>query len=523
MSIVTSVDVKKSRERLAYIAGREAQLLNAANKTDNKAAYEELHVIFREKVDLTSAIKAYEQSTHAKYDKYFDDAGSSSISIPESLKDSVITRLAERAAHTMEIPIGTTFLTLMGGAAAAVATNYVTQFRTGTRVPAVLHVAAEHPPSTGKSNLVSLAISPYMKAMIDHNKRIGGINKSRVAEDKNAARLPEGFVYKTDATSAAIDAELSELDSGRIVIAASEQAAFQSLFPETGGYSSNNSLMLNGWMGEYIAGSRTTRKAYSGFVQSSVLLIAQVGSIQRVLAASNQTGLAERFLFAIEPTNLGSRTRNNGYLSNEDKAAFNLASATCVKNYSRRVKVDEEDSSKIVNETDIQSLECLRPSDEGYDIIKSKLIEIEPFLGELNRSGEMTFLGWLGKLETHVLKIAVVLHVFDCLGSGCKVPEIIPSRLIQASIELVFEIGKHMRGVIQQSGEAGDAAEVESVLDLVRDKRVTVTSAKTILRKRSPFRARQADAYRAAGLRISAMLSEGMLVVSTEDGSLKIV
>lgn len=518
MPIITRGDVERKREQIANISSQINVLLSTHNTSPK--AMGKVADLYKKQGDLESKVASYERSASAKYDKYFDVCGNNFIRIPDSLSDSVIVKLAMRATHTMEIPLGTTFLALIGGAAAAVATNYVTQFRTGTRVPAVLHVACEHPPSTGKSSLVNLAISPYMEAMLEHNKRIGFINKQSASTGKDTVKLPYGFVLKTDATSAAIDSELSEMDSGRLVIASSEQAAFQSLFPEAGVYSSNNSLMLNGWVGEYVAGSRTTRKAYSGYVQSSVLLIAQVGSIQRVLSASNQTGLAERFLFAAEPDSLGSRTRANGYLTNDDKAPFHLASAECVRRYSERVYIDSE---KAIVETDINSLECLYPSNEGYDIIMSKLMEIEPVLGELNRSGEMTYLGWLGKLETHVLKISLVLHVFNCLGNGCKVPKVIPAKLIVASIELVLEIGKHMRSVIQNSGEAGDTAEVEAVLKLVRSKRVSLTDAKTILRRRAPFRARPTEAYRAAGARIETMLHEGLLIVSTDDGSLKTI
>lgn len=520
MSIITRGDAERKRQEISDISSQITKLLDDPSNTEAMAKVTKL---FSRQNNLEYEIRAYDQSVSARHDQYFDTGGSACIHIPESLSSTVIMKLAKRASHTMEIPLGTVFLSLMGGAAAAAATNYATQFKTGTRVPAVLHVACEHPPSTGKSNLVSVAINPYMAAMIEHNKRIGGINSKRISDDKNASRLPFGFVFKTDATSAAIDAELVAMDSGRVVIASSEQAAFQSLFPEAGSFSSNNSLMLNGWMGEYVEGSRTTRKAYTGNVQSSVLLIAQVGSIQRVLSASNQTGLAERFLFAVEPDKLGSRTRANGYLSNEDKAAFNLASAECVRRYSKRVRVDEDDSEKLLIETDIHSLECLHPNSEGYEIIRRKLLEIEPVLGELRREGEMTYLGWLGKLETHVLKIAMVLHVFDCLGNGCEVPQIIPNSLIKASIELVLEIGKHMRRVIQQSGESGDTAEVDAVLDLVNSERVNATEAKRKLRRRAPFRSRGDDAYKAASSRLDSMLREGLLVISTDDSKLKAI
>lgn len=520
MTIITRSAAERKRQEISDIDRRVAQLMDDAS---NAEAMSKVADLISKQNSLEYEVNAYERSASARYDQHFDTSGNAYIHIPESLSSTVIMRLAKRASHTMEIPLGTVFLSLMSGAAAAVATNYATQFITGTRVPAVLHVACEHPPSTGKSNLVSTAINPYMAAMIKHNKRISGINRKRISDDKDASRLPHGFVFKTDATAAAIDAELVSTDSGRLVIASSEQAAFQSLFPEVGSFSSNNSLMLNGWMGEYVEGSRTTRKAYTGNVQSSVLLIAQVGSIQRVLSASNQTGLAERFLFAVEPDKLGNRTRANGYLSNDDKAAFNLASAECVRRYSQRVRVDEDDSEKLIIETDIQDLECLYPNNEGYEIIRRKLVEIEPVLGELRKSGEMTYLGWLGKLETHVLKIALVLHVFDCLGNGCVVPQVIPNSLIKSSIELVLEIGKHMRRVIQQSGEAGDSAEVDAVLDLVNTQRVNITEAKRILRRRAPFRSRGSDAYKAAGLRVDSMLREGLLVVSTDDGALKAI
>lgn len=518
MTLITRAVAEEKRSRLADIKQQIMHLM--VSKGDSKQALKRVAELYEEQTELDREIQLYDQSISAKYDKYFDVGGSDFIDIPDTLSDTVIMRLAKRASHTMEIPLGTTFLTLLGGAATAVATNYATQFRTGTRVPAVLHVACEQPPSTGKSGLVSLATTPYMSAMIKHNQRIGAANKEITSADKNAARLPYGFILKTDATSAAIDAELSEMDSGRVVIASSEQAAFQSLFPEAAGYSSNNSLMLNGWMGEYVSGSRTTRKAYSGYIQSSVLLIAQVGSIQRVLSASNQTGLAERFLFASEPASLGSRTHDNGYLNNDDKAQFNLASSGCVDRYSKRVRNDD---GKVVAETDIHSLECVHPDHRGYSIIHAKRQELEPLLGKLNKSGELSYLGWLGKLETHVLKIALVLHVFDCLGNSCQVPQIIPSRLIEASIDLVLEIGKHMRKIIQQSGEAGDTAEVDTVLELVRTEHVNNETAKQMLRKRAPFRARGKDAYKAAGARINSMLREGLLVVSADRGTLKIV
>ncbi len=94
--------------------------------------------------------------------------------IQNSLSDTVIMRLAKRASHTMEIPLGTTFLTLLGGAATAVATNYATQFRTGTGFPLFCMLRASGHRVPVKVSVVSLAMTPYMSAMIKHNQRVRG-------------------------------------------------------------------------------------------------------------------------------------------------------------------------------------------------------------------------------------------------------------------------------------------------------------------------------------------------------------
>lgn len=515
MSQITRTQAEKKRAQIDDIKLQIAHLMT--HESDSKDALRRVAELYDKQNELDREILLYDQSAAAKYDKYYDVTGSDYVHIPESLNSSVIVKMAKRASHTMEIPLGTVFTTLLAGASAAVSTNYTTRFITGTYVPAVIQAVCEHPPSTGKSNLKNQAVNSYRHAMYDHNRRIASLNN---AAGNDGSKLPYGFVSITDGTTAAIDQELTSMDSGRVFIASDEQAAFQSLFPENT-FSSNNSLLLNGWMGEEVNGLRTTRKAFNGKVQTAVLLIAQVGSIQRVLSASNQTGLAERFLFTAEPSNLGSRTHDNGYLTADDKEAFNLAADECVKRYSKRVYLDGDN---MVNITSVELLEVIEPRREGYEIIKAKRKEMESFLGELGRAGEMTFLGWIGKLETHVLKIATVMHVFDCLGNGREVDKFIPDELIKACIELVMEYGKHMRGIIQSSGEAGDTAELEAVMDAIeKSPPMTVERAKQVLKRRAPFRERGKDAYKAAGVRLNTMLKEGFIVQSATDGTLQIV
>jgi len=509
VGLTTRERIELKQKKKAELNKKTLQLVET--DSSNKKSMEQVAELFRAQSALELQIENLQQSVAAKYDRYFDEDCKKYISPTEKFDGTVIMHLAKRAVHTMELPLGTVFLTLLGGASIAVATNYVTKFQSGTRIPAVLHIICEQPPSTGKSSLLNLAINPYLESMIDHNNKIDSVNNQQAPSNRKGTLLPLGFEIISDGTTAALDDLIGQFDSGRIVIASAEQAALESLLPTSSSYSSNNALLLNGWMGEYIAGIRLTRQAFTGVVQSSVLVLSQVGSIQRILSASQQTGLAERAWLVCEPSFLGRRTHSNGYLISEDKVPFNLASRRCVERYSERVRI--EAGTPIV-ETDLKQLECLYPSAEGYKTIQDKRKKIEPLLGELEKTGELTYSGWLGKLKAHTLKTATVLHVFDSLGNGREPTEIIPDELVIAALDLVLEIGRHMRGTIQQSGEAGDTAEVDAVLTLLRERPLTVEQAKQVLRKRHPFRVRTGSAYKAAGARINSMLNEGLIVMS---------
>lgn len=440
--------------------------------------------------------------------KLFAGRGDSYIQVPDAIKQTVIGRLASKAAHTLEMPLGSSLLILLAGASASVATSYATQFRSGTRVALGLYATAEQPPSTQKSRIVGIGFEAYQRGMGGLNKAIYEIN-SKLGKDD--LKTPFAFNHVTDATSAALDKELANKDSGRFLIQSAEQAAFQTLFPETGSYSSNNGLLLNGWAGEWVAGARAGRDSFTGIAWGTIALFAQHGSIKRVLNASQGQGLTERFIFASEPTKLGNRTFNNGYLMESDKQEFNLAAAMCIKQYREKL---EQFSETDRQGTSLENLYLVYPCNEGYDLMQAKKIELEPFLGELNQKGEITYLGWLGKIETHTLKIAGVLHVFDCLGSGSKqVPEVIPLNKIQAALDLVLAIGTHIRRLIQDSGEAGQGAEAETILSLVSEGKGKLKKTDTALKakNRTPFRALNKGGYKAAQSSINELLELGLL------------
>lgn len=446
-----------------------------------------------------------------KFNALFHPTTDGFVELPETIRQTVIGKLAQRTAYCLELPEASVFLALLGSASAAVATSYAVQYATGTCLPTGLFTIIEQPPATQKSFLLSIGLRPYEQGMITHNKQVSALNRN----EEKADSIRFGFVNATDATSAALDESLANCDSGRFVIASSEQSAFSSLFPESGTYSSNNELLLKGYPGEYVSSLRKGRKAFNGVAYGTIVLVAQPGSAKRVFSASNGSGLAERFLYLSEPSLLGKRSLHGEYLSRDDTADFYKACTECMSTYSSKALsiCPENEQNRMEPET----LTQLRASSEGYALIMQERKSMESYLGKLADSGAMVMLSWLGKLETHALKIAAVLHVIECQAAGCSVPDVIPSSLVRTALEFVKVIGKHLEQVLRDSGESGDAVEVEAVISLISNERfLGVRDAALKLQRRIPFRAMGKGAYKAARARIEAMLTEGLLMVSTK-------
>lgn len=133
----------------------------------------------------------------------------------------------------------------------------------------------------------------------------------------------------------------------------------------------------------------------------------------------------------------------------------------------------------------------------------------------------MVMLSWIGKFETFVLKIAAIIHVFECHASGCKVPEIIPDSLIFASMDLIDALGKHVQQLIRDAGESGTDAEESAVISVL-ERPMVMRSLRDKLRGRKPFRSMPGSGYKAITARIDAMLRAGSLVIGA-DGKISVL
>jgi|GEM_PF-1417203 len=477
------------------------------------------HVQLNHGGDVEAAITAYQKKKQADVlaefaadpdEALFTPEARSAIQLPDSFKQTVIGKLAARVAYCLEFPEASAAMALLTGASAAVATSYAVQYASGTPIPAGLYTVIEQPPSMMKSRLLGFAQKPYLKAMADHNRAIATHNKGLSKDDPKACH---GFSVTTDPTTAGMDMVLATCSEGRFFVASAEQAAFQTMFPEKADFASHNGLLLQGWAGEYASAMRKGRAAFTGYASGSVLVIAQPGSAARVFNASNGTGLAERFFYVSEPTTLGTRTLHGDFVRREELEPFDRACQSSVEDYTRRRFATLEMAQ------DPDALHQIAPTDAGYRLLLQARRRLEPKLGRLAGEGELLQVGWLGKIETHALKVALNLHVIEYLAHGKAVPEAIPEATVSAALDLVLVLAEHFNQLLHDSGETGEVAEVDSVMDLLTNARkpYTVRTLAQTLRKRHPFRAMgEKDKYSRARARVEAMLSAGRLRIGLD-------
>jgi hypothetical protein len=445
------------------------------------------------------------------------------IQLPDSIKDTVIGRYSTSVANAIEFPETSAFMVFLACASASVACNYAVQFKFGDSLPTGLYVIVEQPPSTQKSRILGAALNSYLMSMGKHNRIVFG--KLREAKEGNpevSDWLRPGFLSTTDATTAAMDKAMAGLSEGRFVIATDEKSILGSLFPPPTSFASSNDIVLKGYTGDRVASMRSGRLAFSGKANGTVVINAQGGAAARILRESDGSGMAERFFFVSEPSYLGTRTFDEQPIDLELKKAYDNAAIGCVQAYSKEILKNAMAEEQARVTLDPENLEQLRLTAAGYEKIRTYRRENEPLMAELERAGEMVMLSWLGKFEAHVIKIAAVLHVYECIGNGSKVSNIITDKILVAAMELVDLMADHQQQMIRDSGDSGNDAEEQVVIEALGSSKLAARSLLQKIRYRKPFSSMGKNGYAAAKRRVETMISAGVIIINST-GSLEVV
>ncbi|MXR67982.1 DUF3987 domain-containing protein [Shewanella sp. JBTF-M18] len=416
-------------------------------------------------------------------------------------KGNALVTFAADVARAYQFPTNTAILTVMGIFSGYAGLKYCVQYPNQERLPMGLYVVAEQPPAAAKSSVLRSATTPCLKA-------IKALNESRLAAatEEEPARLIK--ILGSNTTPEALESDHAKVNEGYFSLASAEQGLSDVLLGLTSDRKADSDLILKGFNGEWHSASRVTRQGFQGIVHGAVTLLAQSGSIDTILAKSNGTGIAERFLMLSEPTLLGKRRFG--------KAKPSFVDRKLRASYDKAVENISEWMISNNHYPLLERLISLEIDPQGWQAIADKQQEIEPLLadGELYSHGVLR--GIFGKIDIQVMKLAATLHIADCLMTDKAVGGFIPYSVVTVAIDMAAALAANVRQILEEKGMIGKSAECEAILRMFEQG--GSKTEREIIQSRSrvaPFKTmtgNKSDAIRAA---IASCINEGYLLCIT--------
>jgi len=432
-----------------------------------------------------------------------------------------IKRFSKQTAEQCQLPESTVFLNFLAIYASVACRKWVVDYEYGGQLPIGLYVVTEQPPGTGKSRCQGIAQKPFFniksKIQADFKNKLKSLNaiseRTEFEEselqsliEQKAAVFSRAFI--SNATPEALEKELI-VTHGFFSAVSSEQGLFNSLLGLSYNQNgvNNNDTMLYGFDGGFVSSCRITRDGYHGHTIGGCALFAQSGSVEKVLSASNGSGLAERFLMLCEPHNLGSRDHFKKVHIDE----------TLADEYERRCRFAEEVYTTPIARDDLLHL---HPTESGYNLIKKYRQHIEPSLADGGQFSHIALRGAASKIDMQILKIAANLHL---LSRDDDFNPVIPDSIITSAISIANALLESSLAICRAKGLIGDRAEYDSVLRLF-EKDMKHKTERQIIQSRSrvePFRSMTGNRSSIIRNVLSVMADKGVLFKTiTEDGTI---
>ncbi|WP_219013305.1 DUF3987 domain-containing protein [Shewanella algae] len=450
--------------------------------------------------------------------------------LTEILQGCKLVDVALDIGAVVKMPRDTAIMTMLGVVSAAVSMLYRTEYQHGGKIPVGLYVACEQPPSTGKSGLVSMMQAPLFEAL----------------KGLREAHIPfTGFL--TDTTPEAMESTLSNA-GGLFMLASTEQTLINSLlglsYKENSSHN-NNSLILEGYSGDWHSSARITRKGYVGNVHGAITLISQNGTIDKILSSSNGTGISERFFLFTEPDMLGMRDHTETHKRSPElqndyaKAIQKIIKQVIVNNgYDREriahsldlvltgdpaydVDVQKQIDELVIPLRNFTDLDCLHASYSSWEYINGQKNEVEKLMGGGAAFESNLMRSYAGKLDQRVLKVASVLHVMEALFADKAVDSIIDHQYIVMAVKLARWSNKQVYQIATNKGFIGKPAEHDAILNYMSKKNrpLRETEIKQGCKGLAVFNVKRGGAGNAIAETLDAMVKDKILAVTSMMGS----
>lgn len=424
-------------------------------------------------IDITSTI----ETKASNHDILDSDSHYYKLDLIQHLpKNNFIKRFAMQTAQQCDLPESTVFLNLMGIFSSVACRKWKVGYENGGSLPIGIYAICEQPPASGKTRCQNIGQSPFFERKKELQKffkqRMNELDKDDLSAEEEAelerlnAQKASVFsrAFVTNATAEGLERTLLATD-GYFSAVSSEQGMLNSLLGLSyGTQQNNNDILLSGFDAGYVSSCRVARDGFHGHAIGGVILFAQQGSVEKVLSASNGTGLAERFLLLVEPHRLGLRDHFK-HVHIDDSLALEYASRCSFSADVYRSPMSFED------------LMTLRLSDAGYRLVKEFQQELEPHLADGALFSSLALRGAAGKANMQVLKLAANLHLL-CRDDAYS--SIIPDDLVKASINMVRDLLNSSLAICKAKGLIGTKAEFEAILRMFEKDRHPKTERQII-------------------------------------------
>jgi hypothetical protein len=428
--------------------------------------------------------------------------------------DHLLKMMAGNVAERAHMPVNTTFMMLLGVFSSMAARKYQVHYPDGTPLPIGLYIVAEQPSGTGKTRCFKPVQAPFYE-ILDRVKaecqdRLSALESIEEPTEQEAEELKQlqakekrlkALLFVTNSTSEALD-DLLNATRGFFSATSTEQGLLNSLLGLL--YSkkeNNNDAMLNGFDGGHCGTLRTSRQAYSGPIVGGVVCYAQAGSVEKVLDASNGTGLSERFLMLAEPHKLGTRDHTKSVPPDTDLE----------KAYRQKCAFFE---SVLVRPEKFGDLCQLTISKEGFRLINEFRNSIEPHLADGMKYSHISLRGAASKIDMQIMKLAANLHLLD---SGA--PQI-EDRHVQAAIGIAGSLLEANLKLCREKGLIGLKAEFQAVIEYLSKKHGECSESEILnsLRNTQPFKSFTGNKREAIRTALAEMMKQGLIELAVTNG-----
>lgn len=375
----------------------------------------------------------------------------------------LLKQLAVNVSKVCDLPVHSVFMMGMAVFSSMACRVYKVNYQHGGSLPIGLYVIAEQPSGATKSRTLSVFQSSFIKKEREyakkHKENIGRLKSIQMPCDDEKDELKRLLdkkmvpLFATNPTQEAIEEKLDDT-KGFFSAVSSEQGLFNTMLGQSygdGKKANNNDILLNGFDAGYVSSMRITRKGYFGNVIGGAVMFAQQGSIEKLLAQSNGTGLSERFLLLAEGHYLGTRN----FL---DRKQFYKE---LIEDYNHIC----DDISEIIltAQEEYENLIELNICDDGWNLINEFRNVIEPNLADGCRYSHIAIRGAAAKIDMQIMKMASILHL---LSGDRELFSEIQIHNVKTAIDIAHALIEANLSLCTDKGITGRKAEYVSILSL---------------------------------------------------------